>query len=316
MLLLLAVALLQAHSRNSRPYNRSDNQIAIQAGNGRRATLSLCLVAGVFCGLDLLLQGFFTHAPTAFITGSQWHLQPADRRTMEPPISNGTTTAIPKDRWETMLDKTQAFVQEHMRHYDSSHDWTHIVRVVSLAHLIYDSETTSGACRKQLVTLAAYLHDIGDKKYLQDGQDPATMVSAFLRSPDLACPSDVAHAVQDIVTHVSYSNEKKHPESVTACLDRWPELAMVQDADRLDAIGAVGIGRCFTFSATQAAKAGKASGQSSMDDSIEHFADKLVKLEAMMKTATGRRLAKERSERIKLFQAWWMEEAFGSASLC
>jgi uncharacterized protein len=79
-------------------------------------------------------------------------------------------------------------------------------------------------------------------------------------------------------------------------------VAIIQDADRLDALGAVGIGRVFAF--------GGAKGRS-MDDSIEHFDDKLFKLESMMKTETGRNLARERTERMRRFTGWWLEEAKG-----
>lgn len=76
-------------------------------------------------------------------------------------------------------------------------------------------------------------------------------------------------------------------------------MAIVQDADRLDAIGAVGIGRTFAF--------GGAKGRT-LEDTLEHFDDKLLLLEGMMKTETGRTLAKERSDRLKAFASWWKDE--------
>lgn len=76
-------------------------------------------------------------------------------------------------------------------------------------------------------------------------------------------------------------------------------VAIVQDADRLDAIGAVGIGRTFAF--------GGAKGRT-LGDTLDHFDEKLLLLEGMMKTETGRKLAKERAERLRTFASWWEDE--------
>lgn len=74
----------------------------------------------------------------------------------------------------------------------------------------------------------------------------------------------------------------------------------MQDADRLDALGAVGIGRAFTF--------GGARGNRGMRGTVDHFQEKLERLEGMMKTDEGRRMARERTRRVKLFRDWWEEE--------
>ena len=74
----------------------------------------------------------------------------------------------------------------------------------------------------------------------------------------------------------------------------------MQDADRLDAIGAVGIGRMFTY--------GGARTERSMGGTVAHLDEKLVRLEGMMKTAVGREVARERGERLRVFRGWWVEE--------
>lgn len=81
----------------------------------------------------------------------------------------------------------------------------------------------------------------------------------------------------------------------------------MQDADRLDAIGAIGIGRTFTFLGAQGKKFAK-EGEWEMGNCIEHFVEKLERLEGMMKTETGRGMARVRTERLGVFRGWWEEE--------
>jgi uncharacterized protein len=208
-----------------------------------------------------------------------------------------------------LIPKVTAFVEKYMSKYDGSHDFSHIRRVVGLAHLIYSEmnkereedpllHKNEEELDLHVVTLAALLHDVGDKKYLEPGQDGNTLVLATLLS--FGAPEDLAVKVQRIVLGVSYSSEVKDPAKVVALIQKHPELAVVQDADRLDAIGAVGIGRTFTF--------GGAKGGRHMGETIEHFEEKLEKLEMMMKTGPGKKLAKERTERLKTFKGWWDEE--------
>ncbi len=203
--------------------------------------------------------------------------------------------------------------RQYMSKYDGSHDFNHIRRVVGLAHLIYTSITSPPRPSQSsplltaedipdldlhVITLAALLHDVGDKKYLEPGQDGNTLVLATLLG--FGAPEDLAIKVQRIVLGVSYSSEIKDPTVVRGLIEKYPELAVVQDADRLDAIGAVGIGRTFTF--------GGAKGAREMGETIRHFEDKLEKLENMMKTEPGKRLARERTKRLSTFRSWWEEE--------
>ncbi len=115
---------------------------------------------------------------------------------------------------------------------------------------------------------------MGDKKYSAPGQHSEAYIVELLR--DLGADVVFACKVQIIVDHVSFSFELKHPTAVRKTLNSYPELAVVQDADRLDALGAVGIARAFTFGAAKRSEDG-------FDGTIEHFTDKLERLEGMMK---------------------------------
>lgn len=194
----------------------------------------------------------------------------------------------------SLIVKVTDYVKDYMSHYDPSHDFNHIRRVVGLAHQIH---TSAPETSRDIVTLSALLHDVGDKKYLKPGEDASQLVHTVLNS--LGAPDALAAKVQTICLGVSYSSEIKDPARVERLIAEHPELAIVQDADRLDAIGAVGVGRAFTF--------GGAKNQT-MEQTIAHFAEKLVNLEGMMKTEMGKRLARERTERIRTMQEWWRLE--------
>jgi len=202
---------------------------------------------------------------------------------------------------QALIPQVTQFVEKYMSKYDGSHDFNHIRRVVGLAHLIYNEmkvDLNDVDLDLHVITLAALLHDVGDKKYLEPGQDPNTLVLATLLG--FGAPEDLAIKVQRIVLGVSYSSEIKDLDQVKALILKYPELAVVQDADRLDAIGAVGIGRTFTF--------GGAKGAVNMGETIKHFEEKLEKLAAMMKTKPGKRMARDRSARLTTFKGWWEEE--------
>ncbi|KAL9623659.1 MAG: hypothetical protein Q9160_002115 [Pyrenula sp. 1 TL-2023] len=204
-----------------------------------------------------------------------------------------------------LISSAAKFAQEYMSQpqFDSSHNFTHIRRVVALAGEILEGEITAvqgslgRKCDPTLVFVGALLHDVADHKYLPDsgGKDPLKEV---LESLDAG--PDFAHKLHTLVQNVSYSFEIKQPSRIVQqTLEFVPELAIVQDADRLDALGAVGVGRCFSFNAAR---------RYSMENAVEHFSEKLVKLEALMKTRTGRNLARVRSARLKEFLGWWNDE--------
>ncbi|KAL2007954.1 hypothetical protein VTN00DRAFT_7936 [Thermoascus crustaceus] len=228
------------------------------------------------------------------------------------------------EKTRALIETMTGFVTEVMSGHDPSHNPAHVYRVVSLAHTILEAERALHPHEmwdydETVVTLGALLHDIGDKKYLPAAEataaaeaaqtDPKRMVYHALVEKGGADRA-LAEKVQTIVSNVSYSNEVKNPERIRRLIfeDGYRELAIVQDADRLDALGAVGIGRCFTFLGAHGLKHVPDGGTWEMDGAIEHFTDKLEKLEGMMKTDAGREMARVRTQRLREFKSWWEEE--------
>ena len=214
---------------------------------------------------------------------------------------------VPTSSDDQIVEATTKFVTTYFDNpkFDASHDIQHVLRVRDNALYILEKEQAADPASHSsqsdplVVHLAALLHDVDDKKYRSAAANTPTepQVLAFMNT----LAPQLAMKVYEIVEGVSYSFEIKDPEKVMDLISRYPELAIVQDADRLDAIGAIGIGRCFTF--------GGARGTTGMQNAIDHFKDKLLKLEGMMKTVTGKAMAAERTRRVREFMLWWSDEA-------
>ena len=197
------------------------------------------------------------------------------------------------------------FVHTYMSQpgHDNSHDYQHILRVVSNANRILEAELSanpSASYNTSALFLAALLHDVGDHKYAKPGEDIENQISSLLR--ERGADEDLALRVQTVVKHVSYTHEVRNPEAGVSTLQRYPELAIVQDADRLDAIGAVGVARCFSYGAAK-------SPDKPMTRAIDHFGEKLYKLADMMKTKSGKEMAQRRQKVLEDFAKEFESEA-------
>jgi uncharacterized protein len=197
------------------------------------------------------------------------------------------------------------FVHAYMSQpgHDNSHDYLHILRVLSNANRILELELKSDPSTvydTSALFLAALLHDVGDRKYAKPGEDVDNQISALLR--EHGADDELALKVQTIVKHVSYTHEVKNPDAVVSILQNYPELAIVQDSDRLDAIGAVGAARCFSYGAAKCP-------DQPMSRAIDHFEEKLYKLACMMKTKSGKEMAQKRNKILEDFAREFVAES-------
>lgn len=200
----------------------------------------------------------------------------------------------------SVIAATEAFVKGQLEHVDGSHDWWHIARVRNLALLLAKEEQLP-LDSLLVVELAALLHDVKDWKYSGDEFSNEHAVSEFLSTTELK--EDVREKILGVIRCMGFKNELDKGTSFIIT----PELAVVQDADRLDAIGAVGIARCFTFGGrfdrilydpeipprVNLNKHEYMNG-ANKTTTLNHFYEKLLKLKDMMKTQAGRKLAEQR----------------------
>jgi len=186
-----------------------------------------------------------------------------------------------------MIENTIAFVQNALIDAEGGHDWWHIHRVHLNAKRIAFSEDVDTL----VVELSALLHDISDSKFNGGNETLGAEIAAdFLKSQGLSADR-IEHVVQ-IINHISFKGGKEQR------LFYSKELGVVQDADRLDAIGAIGIARCFNYGAFKGSEIYNPSVPPNMNmskeeykkggqPSINHFYEKLLLLRDLMNTETG-----------------------------
>lgn len=202
---------------------------------------------------------------------------------------------------EEIIQKTVAHVKTELANAEGGHDWWHIYRVWSTAKEILKHENCDGLT----VELGALLHDIADSKF--NGGDEnigPEKAEAFMRSINVDAET-IAHVV-NIIRHISFKGGN-FEQAFTS-----KELAVVQDADRLDAIGAIGVARAFSYGGFKNRpfydpdikpdmNMSKEAYKNSTAPTINHFYEKLLLLKDKMNTETGKAIAQERHEFMLLF---------------
>jgi uncharacterized protein len=194
----------------------------------------------------------------------------------------------------SIIDKTILFVKEKLENAEGGHDWFHIERVYKNSLLIAKEED----CDIMVVKLGALLHDIADSKF-HDGDESVGPKTArtFLERENIS--EEIIVHVINIIENISFKGgnfEKKFNSK---------ELEIVQDADRLDAIGAIGIARCFNYGGfknralynpeiSPNLSMSKEEYKNSNAPTLNHFYEKLLLLKDKMNTSSGKKIAEAR----------------------
>jgi uncharacterized protein len=197
---------------------------------------------------------------------------------------------------KSTIDNTVEFVKEKLEGAEAGHDWFHIERVWKLARKIAQTED----CDQDVVELSALLHDIADPKFHNGDETIAPKISReFLEKQNV--PNETIEKVLFIIENISFKNRSQAPENPPI------ELKIVQDADRIDAIGAIGIARTFNFGGFKNnpmydpnvqpdLNMSKEQYKKSNGTTINHFYEKLLLLKDLMNTEQGKKMAQERHD--------------------
>ena len=211
-----------------------------------------------------------------------------------------------------LIAATAEYVKSELRDAEGGHDWWHIERVWKTAKTIAQAENADAL----VVELAALLHDIADSKF-HGGDEELGPRKAREFLGQLPVSQSVADHVVQIVRNISFKGGN------VAAAFRSPELAVVQDADRLDALGAIGIARAFNYGGFKNRELynptvppdshmTKDQYKASTAPTINHFHEKLLLLKDRMNTETGKNLAAERHRFMEMFLAQFYAEWEGS----
>lgn len=206
---------------------------------------------------------------------------------------------------QLIIEKTEEFVKEKLKDESSGHDWYHIYRVKKLAENIAEQEGADHF----ICVMAALLHDIADEKIAGTEEKGLEEVKLWLVSIALE-----SHYIEQIISIISTMSFKGGNQSAMQTL----EGQVVQDADRLDAIGAIGIGRTFAYSGAKGQlmydpeipvreKMTKDQYRNEKSTAVNHFYEKLLKLKNTMNTTYAKKLADERHAFLESF----LEQFFG-----
>ena len=208
---------------------------------------------------------------------------------------------------QLIIDNTIAFVKETLHGAEGGHDWFHILRVYNNAKLIAKDESVD----EFIVALGALLHDIADSKF-HDGDETIgpKKARAFLETQSVS--ENIIVHIENIIQYISYKGGNFDQQFIS------PELEVIQDADRLDAIGAIGVARCFNYGGFKNRELynpevppnlemTKEEYKTNASPTINHFYEKLLLLKDKMNTDTGRRIATDRHVYMERF----LEQFYG-----
>jgi len=209
-----------------------------------------------------------------------------------------------------IIDATINFVKTELKNAEGGHDWFHIERVFKNAILISKDEKGDVF----IVSLAALLHDIADPKFHNGDETIGPKKAAEFLNNEKVDAKTCKHVI-NIIKHISFKNSLEKNSKIF----NSKALKVVQDADRLDAIGAIGIARCFHYGGFKNRQIynpevipnfnlSKEAYQNSNAPTINHFYEKLLLLKDKMNTKTGKKIAEKRHLFMELYLKEFYEE--------
>jgi len=206
-----------------------------------------------------------------------------------------------------IIEQTESYVRNELREDATGHDWYHVDRVRHNAIHICEQEKVGDSF---IIEMSALLHDISDEKLNESAEKGEEKLELFLQA--ILIPNEAKNHIKQIISSISYKGGRK-----TDLLS--VEAKIVQDADRLDAIGAIGIARAFAY--------GGKKGQPIYDPSINvreemtleeyrkgksssvhHFYEKLLKLKELLNTETAKRMSNKRQQMMEAFLEQFYQE--------
>ena len=207
-----------------------------------------------------------------------------------------------------IVDATIIFVKQQLEGAEAGHDWFHIERVYRNALRIAEHEN----CHREVVQLAALLHDIADSKFHGGDESIGPKTARTFLESQHSDEATIDHVVK-IIENISFKGGKT--DRTFSSL----ELDIVQDADRLDAIGAIGIARTFNYGGFKNRPLydpaiapnllmTKEEYKTSQAPTLNHFYEKLLLLKDRMNTATGKKMAEDRHRFMEVFLAQFYAE--------
>ena len=204
-----------------------------------------------------------------------------------------------------LVDRAMTYVKERLKNEYSGHDYFHALRVFKMATRIAERE----GANLEIVQLAALLHDVDDRKISPETCESLANAREFLMSNGTI--EDDISLICQIIREISFGENDLPPSTI--------EGKCVQDADRLDAIGAIGIARAFAYGGSHhrqmynpdikpSLNMTKEEYQKSESTTVNHFYEKLFKLRGLMNTETAIQIAEEREVYMQRFLAEFVDE--------
>lgn len=207
-----------------------------------------------------------------------------------------------------LIKTAEKFTKEKLKNADPGHDFFHIQRVRNNAKLINKKERANWL----IINLAILLHDVGDRKIIRREKDNYSIAKNFLLASKL--DNEIIDSIMFVIENMSFSKTLN-----SKIKNATKELCVVQDSDRMDAIGAIGIARAFIFGGSRnrpmydpnkkAQKINNLKNYKKMESStFHHFEEKLLLLKNLMSTKTAKNIASHRHKFMKLYLKEFLAE--------